>query len=57
MTQQLSFGKSNDDGIINFTIEERNMIMTPENNLGITDSVELAKAEEKISKKKIDRII
>jgi cell filamentation protein len=31
---------------------EREMIMTLENKLGITDSVELAKAEEKISKKR-----
>lgn len=33
-------------------ISERKMSMTLENKLGITDSLELAKAEEKISKKK-----
>ena len=52
MILQPSFGKSNDNGIENFTIEERNTIMTLENKLGISDSVELAKAEEKISKKR-----
>ena len=31
---------------------EREVAMTLENKLGITDSVELAKAEEKISKKR-----
>lgn len=36
----------------NYKIIERKITMTLENKLGITDSVELAKAEEKISKKR-----